>query len=106
MKTQPQHKQQQTNMINTPRPNNNKSYNDNDNKSKFVRTRNQNKDIPVSASKIRKRIRDVKRTLTKVSRELAVYVASWLLMCVLNRVKRVAKSQLKLLPSQRDVYVL
>jgi hypothetical protein len=34
--------------------------------SKFVRTRNQNEDIPMSASKIKKRIRDVKRTLTKV----------------------------------------
>lgn len=40
--------------------------NNNNGKSKFVRTRNQNKDIPLSASKIKKRIRDVKRTLTKV----------------------------------------
>ncbi|KAI9345935.1 hypothetical protein BD770DRAFT_413871 [Pilaira anomala] len=35
------------------------------NKSTFVRTRNQANDIPVSASKIKKRIRDVKRTLNK-----------------------------------------
>lgn len=35
--------------------------------STFVRTRNQNQDIPLSASKIKKRIRDVKRTLSKVS---------------------------------------
>ncbi|GAA5811607.1 hypothetical protein MFLAVUS_005047 [Mucor flavus] len=34
-------------------------------KSTFVRTRNQTEDIPLSASKIKKRIRDVKRTLAK-----------------------------------------
>jgi hypothetical protein len=40
--------------------------NGNKNKSTFVKKRNQNGDIPVSASKIKKRIRDVKRTLNKV----------------------------------------
>lgn len=37
----------------------------NKNNSNFVKKRNQNGDIPVSASKIKKRIRDVKRTLDK-----------------------------------------
>jgi hypothetical protein len=54
MKSKPQQQQHQQQ---------NKKSNPN---SKFVRTRNQNEDIPMSASKIKKRIRDVKRTLSKV----------------------------------------
>lgn len=50
-------------MAQTQRP---QAQSDNKSKSTFVKKRNQNEDIPVSASKIKKRIRDVKRTLNKV----------------------------------------
>ncbi|KAG2212244.1 hypothetical protein INT47_001603 [Mucor saturninus] len=42
--------------------------------STFVRTRNQNQDIPLSASKIKKRIRDVKRTLSKGGKHVSAQV--------------------------------
>lgn len=46
------------------------------NKSTFVRKRNQANDIPVSSSKIKKRIRDVKRTLNKVCKKKKVESSS------------------------------
>lgn len=52
-------------------PNKAQQQNKGNNKSNstFVKKRNQNGDIPISASKIKKRIRDVKRTLDKVTFE-------------------------------------
>lgn len=70
--------------------------------SNFVKKRNQNGDIPVSASKIKKRIRDVKRTLSKVTCLFVGIEADDILNFSLNRVNTY---QLKSLPSQKDVYV-